>query len=130
MPKGGPGDSNVPSTDVCGTKSAAYSGQWQYKDLISQKVWTASGPHSNLAVDTRSQSTQLLSSDGSKGASGYTRYFDSCTATPFLFNPSKKHYIGYDDATSASIKARWAIQQGLAGVCVPGISRIVELRVC
>ncbi|GAA6005406.1 glycoside hydrolase family 18 protein [Rhodotorula paludigena] len=97
VPKGGPGDSNAPSTDVCGTKSAAYSGQWQYKDLISQK---------------------LLSSDGSKGASGYTRYFDSCTATPFLFNPSKKHYIGYDDATSASIKARWAIQQGLAGVFV------------
>ncbi|GAA5929970.1 hypothetical protein JCM10213_002833 [Rhodosporidiobolus nylandii] len=95
-PKGAAGDSNAGGTDVCGnTSSGSYSGQWQYKDLISEG---------------------LLSSDGSTGQSGFTRRFDSCSATPFLFNPDKKQLIAYDDAKSASIKASWAKANGLAGV--------------
>lgn len=48
---------------------------------------------------------QLLDSTGRSGANGYIRYWDSCTAVPFLFNPSKKHYISYEDSKSAGMKA-------------------------
>lgn len=48
---------------------------------------------------------QFLSSSGGCGANGYVRYWDACTAVPFLFNPSKKHYISYGDSRSAGIKA-------------------------
>ncbi|BGP47143.1 hypothetical protein JCM10450v2_002995 [Rhodotorula kratochvilovae] len=97
VPKGAPGDSNAPTTDECGTKLAAYSGQWQYKQLISEG---------------------LLSSDGSKGLNGFKRFFDSCSQTPFLFNASKKHYISYEDARSVKAKTLYAAREGLAGVFV------------
>ncbi|GAA5906604.1 hypothetical protein JCM6882_008072 [Rhodosporidiobolus microsporus] len=97
VPQGAPGDSNAESTDVCGNKGAGYSGQWQYKQLIEEG---------------------LLSADGSKGLNGFTRRFDSCSQTPFLFNPEKKQLIAYDDGQSAAAKAAWAKSQGLAGVMI------------
>ncbi|BGO90739.1 hypothetical protein JCM10020v2_002382 [Rhodotorula toruloides] len=97
VPMGAPGDSNAPTTDVCGTKTAAYSGQWQFKDLV------ANG---------------LVSSDGMHGKNGYKRYFDQCSQAPFLFNPSKKHYISYEDSRSVAVKTAYAKQQGLGGVFV------------
>ncbi|GAA5821997.1 hypothetical protein JCM11251_004817 [Rhodosporidiobolus azoricus] len=96
-PPGAPGDSNAESTDVCGNKASGYSGQWQYKQLIEEG---------------------LLSADGSKGLNGFTRRFDSCSQTPFLFNPKKKQLIAYDDAHSAGAKSAWAKAQGLAGVMI------------
>ncbi|GAA5876791.1 hypothetical protein JCM16303_006287 [Sporobolomyces ruberrimus] len=63
-------------------------------------------------------SQKLLSSDLSKGLSGYTRYFDTCTQTPILFNPSSKIFITYEDATSFQAKGAYAKQMGLAGVAV------------
>jgi GH18 family chitinase len=48
---------------------------------------------------------QLLSSNGSTGLNGFKRRFDSCSQTPFLFNPDKKQLIAYDDGKSASVKA-------------------------
>ncbi|GAA5889669.1 hypothetical protein JCM8208_001092 [Rhodotorula glutinis] len=96
-PKGAPGDSNAPYTDECGTTTAAYNGQWQYRDLLSQG---------------------LLSKDGSKGLNGYERIFDTCSQTPFLFNPAKRHYIAYDDAQSVKGKTIWAMREGLGGVFV------------
>nr|AEH16745.1 chitinase [Glaciozyma antarctica] len=57
-----------------------------------------------------------LSADGKVGMSGWTRYWDSCTSTPFLFNPSKKLFLSYDDVTSTGIKASYARKMGLAGV--------------
>lgn len=47
----------------------------------------------------------LLDRTGRSGANGYVRYWDACTAVPFLFNPSKKHYISYEDSKSAGMKA-------------------------
>ncbi|ORY90135.1 glycoside hydrolase superfamily [Leucosporidium creatinivorum] len=57
-----------------------------------------------------------LSSDGTKGAGGYTRYWDACTRTPFLFSPATKRWISYDDASSIGAKALYARSKGLAGV--------------
>ena len=67
----------------------------------------------NADIQTRSE--QLLSSDLSKGSSGYTRSFD-CTQTPVLFNPTSKIFITYEDAQSFKAKGAYAKQMGLAGV--------------
>ncbi|GAA5959816.1 hypothetical protein JCM3765_000110 [Sporobolomyces pararoseus] len=63
-------------------------------------------------------SQKLLSSDLSKGLSGYTRSFDTCTQTPVLFNPSTQIFITYEDAVSFQAKGAYAKQMGLAGVAV------------
>ncbi|GAA6005012.1 hypothetical protein JCM10207_008478 [Rhodosporidiobolus poonsookiae] len=100
VPQGAPGDEkSTAGTDTCGNEVAGgtYSGQWLYSELISN---------------------ELLSTDGSKGLNGYTRHFDACAQTPFLFNPDKKHLISYDDGQSAGRKARWARSKGLGGVMI------------
>ncbi|GAA5854560.1 hypothetical protein JCM8547_004885 [Rhodosporidiobolus lusitaniae] len=97
VPMGAEGDSNASVTDVCGTTTEAYNGQWQYSQLISEGI---------------------LSSDGKTGLNGFKRRFDSCSQTPFLFNPDKKQLIAYDDAQSAGVKAAWAKKNGLAGVMI------------
>lgn len=73
--------------------------------------------HANIAyADIQTRSEQLLSSDLSKGSSGYTRSFDSCTHTPVLFNPTSKIFVTYEDAQSFKAKGAYAKQMGLAGV--------------
>ncbi|GAA5854552.1 hypothetical protein JCM8547_004881 [Rhodosporidiobolus lusitaniae] len=96
-PKGAEGDSNAESTDICGNKASGYSGQWQYSQLIEEG---------------------LLSSEGKTGLNGFKRRFDSCSQTPFLFNPDKKQLIAYEDGQSAGVKAAWAKANGLAGVMI------------
>ncbi|BGP18683.1 hypothetical protein JCM10213_006905 [Rhodosporidiobolus nylandii] len=63
-------------------------------------------------------SAGYLSSDLTKGAGGFTRYFDSCTQTPFLFNPTTKVFYAYDDEVSWQAKASLAKTKGLAGVAI------------
>lgn len=74
------------------------SGNWYYKDLVTQG---------------------LLSADGlSSGTAGFTRYWDACAGQPFLFNPATNYFISYDDPQSTAQKAKYALAQGLAGVMV------------
>ena len=47
---------------------------------------------------------------------GWTRQWDDETKTPWLIAPDKSAVIGYDDAESVAIKARWANAKGLRGV--------------
>ncbi|GAA5864216.1 hypothetical protein JCM1840_006704 [Sporobolomyces johnsonii] len=96
-PKGGPDDSDAASTDACGTTSSGYSGEWEYSEMISNG---------------------LLTQDGLNGTNGYTRYFDDCTQTPFLFNPQTRDLIAYEDPQSAGVKAAYASTQGLGGVMI------------
>ena len=44
------------------------------------------------------------------------RYFDECTAAPFLFNSRTRQYISYEDSRSVSLKAQFVKSKGLAGV--------------
>ncbi|SCV70916.1 BQ2448_3678 [Microbotryum intermedium] len=97
IPKGDKSDSNAPKTDICNVRSASFSGTWTYNSLISEG---------------------LLSADGSKGLKGFTRRYDYCTATPFLFNPKTKIMINYEDGFSASQKIGYVTEQFLAGVFV------------
>ena len=49
-------------------------------------------------------------------AQGWTRRWDDETKNPWLIAPDRKAVIGYDDAESVAIKARWAREKGLRGV--------------
>lgn len=49
-------------------------------------------------------------------ASPWIRNFDNYTQTPWLYNPTNKQYISYDDPVSVGVKTNWAITQNLAGL--------------
>lgn len=80
--------------DVCGNPDVA-GGQWLFKELIE---------------------TGKLSKNQKKGLNGYVRHYDHCTHTPFLFNPSNRNLISYDDAASLKEKASYALTHGLGGL--------------
>ena len=46
---------------------------------------------------------------------GYTRYWDSAAAAPWLFNPADSTLITYDDETSVRLKCDYVISRHLAG---------------
>lgn len=91
--------SRVPKGDSSDTGggSASFSGQWKMQNLISEGI---------------------LSEDETTGLNGYDRFWDECSATPFLFNPDKRVLISYDDSASIRQKAQYAMSQGLAGVMI------------
>ncbi|KAF9976510.1 hypothetical protein BGZ73_008450 [Actinomortierella ambigua] len=92
VPKGGPSDTNVPNA-VC-NEGSAYSGIWSYREIRENilKV-NATGP-----------------------ITGWSRYWDDVTKTPYLFRKSDKTFISYDDVASISAKVQVAKAQGLRGV--------------
>jgi chitinase len=49
------------------------------------------------------------------GKNGYTRRWDSCSQTPFLFNQVKSTVVTYDDPVSIKIKAEFAASKKLRG---------------
>ncbi|GAA5897334.1 glycoside hydrolase family 18 protein [Sporobolomyces salmoneus] len=83
-----------------------------FQSLASPKIDDATPTTKELV------SQKLLSSDLSKGLAGYTRYFDNCTQTPLLFNPSSRIFITYEDNASFKAKGNFAKQKGLAGIAV------------
>ncbi|KAL8276834.1 hypothetical protein RQP46_010765 [Phenoliferia psychrophenolica] len=97
LPKGDSSDNYTTSTDVCGVTTTGYLGNWEMNELISEG---------------------LLSSNEKTGKRGFTRYWDDCTSTPFLFNPATKTFITYDDSESIGFKAAFAVKKGLAGLFV------------
>ncbi|KAJ2831420.1 hypothetical protein GGI24_001576 [Coemansia furcata] len=68
--------------DRCTGKAPSYSGVWSYGNLRKQNV--------------------LQSTD--TAVSPWQRYWDSVSLTPWLFNPSTKMFISYDDQSSISAK--------------------------
>jgi chitinase len=90
------GDSyDAPWQDAyCSSDSTPASGVWRYKNLRSQGVLTSP----------------------TTAASPWIRNFDSVTQTPWLYNPTTKVFISYDDPISIGIKTQWAISKGLAGL--------------
>ncbi|KAJ2084935.1 hypothetical protein GGI09_007046 [Coemansia sp. S100] len=90
------GDSeDAPWYDAC-AGSTANSGVWQWKHLRDQGVLTSP----NTA------------------AAPWVRQWDSVSQTPWLFNPSTKQFISYDDPQSLQIKVNYAASRGLAGAMV------------
>ncbi|KAJ2076213.1 hypothetical protein GGH13_000035 [Coemansia sp. S155-1] len=90
------GDSeDAPWYDAC-AGSTANSGVWQWKHLRDQGVLTSP----NTA------------------AAPWVRQWDSVSQTPWLFNPSTKQFISYDDPQSLQIKIDYASSKGLAGAMI------------
>jgi chitinase len=50
------------------------------------------------------------------GAGGYTRYWDTVAQVPYLYSPTTKRFISYDDPQSVSAKVDYANQEGLGGM--------------
>lgn len=78
------------------TDPGGLSGVWRYGNLRSQGVLTA--PET--------------------AASPWVRNWDNVTQTPWLFNPTDKTFISYDDPKSMAIKINYAICQNLGGAMV------------
>ena len=50
------------------------------------------------------------------GGAGYTRHWNAQAQVPFLYSPTAKRFITYDDAESMRVKAAFANQQSLGGI--------------
>lgn len=88
------GDSNDALwTDPC-EREASYSGVWKYKNLREQGVVDQYG----------------------RARAPWIRKFDRESQTPWLFNPSTKQFISYDDKESLRLKVDYAKQKQLGGV--------------
>ncbi|GGH12933.1 hypothetical protein GCM10008013_05640 [Paenibacillus segetis] len=65
------------------------------------------------------QSTGILSADSTGkytvAGQGYTRYWNSVTQTPFLYNPTTKIFVTYDDEQSIHLKNEFIKTKGLRG---------------
>ncbi|KAJ2791874.1 hypothetical protein GGI18_000828 [Coemansia linderi] len=90
------GDSeDAPWYDAC-ARSTSASGTWQWKSLRGQGVLSST----NAA------------------AAPWIRQWDGVTQTPWLFNPTTKIFLSYDDPDSIRIKSDYAASRGLGGVMI------------
>lgn len=56
------------------------------------------------------------------GINGFTRAWDSCSSTPYLYNVGASTVVTYDDPVSLNLKAQFAKDQGLRGTGMWDIS--------
>ncbi|KAJ9059075.1 hypothetical protein DSO57_1006207 [Entomophthora muscae] len=89
--KGDDMDTNEPN-ETC-NEGSIYSGVYRYRKL-----------RENILTDKTTASA------------GFTRYFDSPSKTPYLFNKDEKKFISYDDVESLKIKVDYALSRNLRGV--------------
>ncbi|KAI9494952.1 glycoside hydrolase superfamily [Zychaea mexicana] len=80
----------------CSKDPGSLSGVWRYGNLRSQGVLTTP----------------------TSAAPPWIRKWDKVTQTPWLFNPTDKTFISYDDPQSIGIKIDYALCQGLGGAMV------------
>lgn len=68
-------------------------------------------------------------SDGSfVAANGFTRKWDDCSNTPYLYSRDKWQVVTYDDPTSIQLKARYARGQKIGGFAFWDMSSDVNYR--
>lgn len=80
----------------CSKDPGGLSGVWRYGNLRSQGVLTTP----------------------TTAASPWIRRWDNITQTPWLFNPTNKVFISYDDPQSIALKVQYAQSQNLGGLMV------------
>ncbi|KAI9314086.1 glycoside hydrolase superfamily [Dichotomocladium elegans] len=85
----------------CAKDPGGLSGIWRYGNLRSQGILTAA----------------------TKAASPWVRKWDNVTQTPWLFNPTSKVFISYDDPESIAVKVNHAKDKGIGGVMVWSIDQ-------
>ncbi|KAK0550539.1 hypothetical protein OC844_006713 [Tilletia horrida] len=82
-------------------QTADSGGQINFNSLVQQNILVFSAPEGGFVAAPQS---------------GYTKYWDTCSDTPYLANGQR--LITYDDPRSLRDKAAFALQAGLAGVGV------------
>ncbi|KAI8968352.1 glycoside hydrolase superfamily [Mycotypha africana] len=80
----------------CSKDTTVASGVWRWTNMRSQGLLTSP----------------------TTAASPWVRHFDNITQTPWLYNPTNKQFISYDDPVSLGVKTNWAKSVGLAGLFV------------
>ncbi|EED77690.1 hypothetical protein POSPLDRAFT_134913 [Postia placenta Mad-698-R] len=104
-------------------------GQVQFRSLVAQGILQyapqdddggggggGGGDNGTSAAPTR------MTVDGQEfdslyeGWSGFTRYWDECSSTPFLRSGAADQVVTYDDPLSLGLKAAFARQSGMLGV--------------
>jgi chitinase len=53
---------------------------------------------------------------GSIGTSGFTRYWDSISSVPYLYDPVNQTFVSYEDPESLAHKGEYVLAHGLAGI--------------
>ncbi|KAJ2156149.1 hypothetical protein GGF46_005381 [Coemansia sp. RSA 552] len=81
-----------------------------------------SGPISKITgawtwADLRDPKNGALSKSDAP-QSGWQRFWDNATMTPWLLHSESQTYIGYDDPDSLTVKANHVIRKGLGGLMV------------
>ncbi|GAA6001318.1 glycoside hydrolase family 18 protein [Rhodotorula paludigena] len=108
-PTTGPDGVFVPGTGPgkvgTGNVSGLAGNQIQFVDMI------------NYGVIVKSSTTLEF-----VGTNGYTRAWDDCSSTPYLYDTSRKVVITYDDPGSLALKGELAVQNGIAGIGMWDIS--------
>ncbi|KAL5487819.1 hypothetical protein ACEPAI_5927 [Sanghuangporus weigelae] len=90
------------------------SGQIQFASIVSQHALT---PVRNVS------STGAVSDQTSfVAAGGFTRFWDSCSSTPFLSSPYSNQVVTYDDTESLGLKAQFAQTSHILGTAVWDLS--------
>ncbi|KAI9495406.1 glycoside hydrolase superfamily [Zychaea mexicana] len=80
----------------CSKDPGSMSGIWRYGNLRSEGVLTTP----------------------TTAASPWIRKWDKVTQTPWLFNPTNKTFVSYDDPQSIAVKVKYAKSKKLGGVMV------------
>ncbi|OBZ70066.1 Chitinase-3-like protein 2 [Grifola frondosa] len=86
------------------------SGQVQFSELVQQGVLQSTPDAARTIV----QGTELHSLYA--GWSGFTRYWDACSSTPYLRSAAAGQVVTYDDPMSLGMKAVFAREAGMRGV--------------
>jgi chitinase len=102
-PKGDSDDTKYQDPN-CSKDPGGLSGIWKFGNLISQGV---------LDTPTTTKAP-------------WVRTWDDESSTPWLFNPSTKVFISYDDPLSIAAKVKSAQSKGLAGVMVWSVDQDSE----
>lgn len=86
----------------------AYTGDGNLTEYIGQPI-PFNQIHSHSAIGLELNGT-------SRGLNGFRRVWDNCTSTPYLYSETTSTFVTFDDPESLSIKAKYAVDEGLKGV--------------
>ncbi len=53
---------------------------------------------------------------GAIGSSGFTRYWDSISSVPYLYDPAKQTFVSYEDTESLTLKGEYVLYHRLGGI--------------
>lgn len=100
-------DADVQASSIVTVKSedgTTNSGQVQFTDIVTQGALI------------------YTNSSGFVGYGGFTRFYDTCSSSPFLTSPYTNQVITYDDPQSLKQKAQFAMQSKILGTAMWDLS--------